>query len=37
MRDFRSGVRGNNPGMTTLMRATSESDFAALADSLAGK
>jgi len=37
MRDFRSGARGNNPGMTTLMRATSESDLAAVANYLAGK
>jgi cytochrome c553 len=37
MRDFRSGARGNNPGMTNLMRATPESALAPLADYLAGK
>jgi cytochrome c553 len=36
MLDFRSGARGNNPGMTTLMAATSEEDIAALAEYLAG-
>ena len=36
MLDFRSGVRTNNPGMTTLMKATSEEDINALADYLAG-
>ena len=34
--DFRSGARGNNPGMTDLMKATSESDLTALATYLAG-
>ncbi len=34
--EFRSGVRGNNPGMTSLMSATSESDIAALTTYLAG-
>lgn len=33
---FRSGARANNPGMTSLMKATSEADLAALADYLAG-
>jgi cytochrome c553 len=36
MADFRSGARGNNPGMTDLMKATSEADLAALATYLAG-
>jgi cytochrome c553 len=36
MTDFRTGARGNNPGMTDLMKATSESDIAALATYLAG-
>jgi cytochrome c553 len=36
MTDFRSGARGNNPGMTDLMKATSEADIAALATYLAG-
>jgi cytochrome c553 len=36
MLDFRTGARGNNPGMTTLMTATPEEDIAALADYLAG-
>jgi cytochrome c553 len=36
MLDFRSGARGNNPGMTSLMGATSESDIAAFAEYLAG-
>jgi cytochrome c553 len=36
MLDFRIGARGNNPGMTTLMNATSEEDIAALAEYLAG-
>ncbi len=35
MIDFRSGERGNNPGMTSLMKATSEADIAALANYLA--
>jgi cytochrome c553 len=33
---FRNKSRGNNPGMTDLMLATSESDIAALAVYLAG-
>jgi cytochrome c553 len=33
---FRNKTRGNNPGMTDLMLATSESDIAALAAYLAG-
>jgi cytochrome c553 len=36
MAGFRSGARGNNPGMTDLMKATSEPDLAALAIYLAG-
>jgi cytochrome c553 len=36
MLETRSGVRGNNPGMTTLMRSIGEDDIAALADYLAG-
>jgi cytochrome c553 len=36
MRDFRSRARGNNPGMTDLMKATPEADFDAEADFLAG-
>ena len=36
MRDFRSRTRGNNPGMTDLMKATPEADFTALANFLAG-
>lgn len=35
MLETRSGVRANNPGMTTLMKATSEEDIAALAEYLA--
>ncbi|OAF13855.1 cytochrome c [Bradyrhizobium centrolobii] len=34
--DFRTRARGNNPGMTDLMRATSPDDLAALAEYLAG-
>jgi cytochrome c553 len=36
MLDFRTGARGNNPGMTTLMLAMPEDDIAALADFMAG-
>jgi cytochrome c553 len=36
MRDFRTGARGNNPGMSDLMKAISEQDIAALATYLAG-
>ena len=36
MLEFRSGARGNNPGMTTLMKATPEEDITALAEYLAG-
>ena len=36
MEDFRTGARANNPGMTDLMRASSEEDIAAMADYLAG-
>ncbi len=36
MLDFRSQKRGNNPGMSDLMKATSEADIAALAQYLAG-
>lgn len=34
--DFRTRARGNNPGMSDLMRATSPDDLAALAEYLAG-
>ncbi|WP_245350387.1 c-type cytochrome [Bradyrhizobium sp. UFLA03-84] len=34
--DFRSRARGNNPGMSDLMLATSPDDLAALVDYLAG-
>ena len=37
MINFRSGERGNNPGMTSLMKATSEADIAALSNYLAGE
>jgi cytochrome c553 len=36
MTDFRTGARANNPGMTDLMKAVSESDIAALATYIAG-
>jgi cytochrome c553 len=36
MNDFRDGTRGNNPGMSDLMKATSPDDIAALAQYLAG-
>jgi len=36
MLDFRTRARGNNPGMTDLMLATSEADIAALARYMAG-
>ena len=36
MTDFRSGARGNNPGMSDLMKAASPEDLAALAEYLAG-
>jgi cytochrome c553 len=36
MLDFRTRARGNNPGMTDLMRATSEDDLKAMAAYLAG-
>lgn len=36
MIDFRTRARGNNPGMSDLMIATSPEDLAALADYLAG-
>jgi cytochrome c553 len=36
MLDFRSGKRGNNPGMSDLMKSISESDTAAIAEYLAG-
>lgn len=36
MTDFRTRARGNNPGMSDLMIATSPDDLAALADYLAG-
>jgi cytochrome c553 len=36
MGDFRDKTRGNNPGMSDLMKATSPEDLAALAQYLAG-
>ena len=36
MNDFRTRARGNNPGMSDLMNATSTDDLAALAQYLAG-
>ncbi len=36
MLDFRDGKRGNNPGMSDLMKSVSESDIAAIAEYLAG-
>jgi cytochrome c553 len=36
MTDFRDGTRGNNPGMSDLMKATAPEDLAALAQYLAG-
>ena len=36
MLDFRTGKRGNNPGMSDLMKAISEDDIAAIAEYLAG-
>ncbi len=36
MADFRTRARGNNPGMTDLMLATSPDDLAALAEYLSG-
>jgi cytochrome c553 len=36
MTDFRDGTRGNNPGMSDLMKATSTNQIAALAQYLAG-
>jgi cytochrome c553 len=35
MTDFRTGARGNNPGMTDLMKAISDQDIAALSTWLA--
>jgi cytochrome c553 len=37
MRDFRARVRGNNPGMTDLMKATAAGDLAPVANDLAGR
>jgi cytochrome c553 len=37
MLDFRTRKRGNNPGMTALMRAASEDDLGAIAEYLAGR
>ena len=37
MLDFRTRARANNPGMTDLMRATSEAEIAAMAVYLAGR
>jgi cytochrome c553 len=36
MLDFRDGKRGNNPGMSDLMKSISESNIAAIAEYLAG-
>ena len=36
MLDFRNGTRGNNPGMSDLMKSISESDIPAIAEYLAG-
>jgi cytochrome c553 len=36
MTDFQSGARGNNPGMTDLMKSITERDVTALAAYLAG-
>jgi cytochrome c553 len=36
MLDFRTRVRGNNPGMSDLMKATAEDDLKAMAEFLAG-
>jgi cytochrome c553 len=36
MADFRTRARGNNPGMSDLMLATSPDDLAALAEYLSG-
>jgi cytochrome c553 len=36
MLDFRDGKRGNNPGMSDLMKSISESDIAPIAEYLAG-
>lgn len=36
MIETRSGMRANNPGMTTLMKSIPEDDIAALAEYLAG-
>jgi hypothetical protein len=36
MADFRIRTRGNNPGMSDLMIATSPDDLTALAEYLAG-
>jgi cytochrome c553 len=36
MTDFRDGTRGNNPGMSDLMKATPPDAIAALAQYLAG-
>jgi cytochrome c553 len=36
MGQFRDGMRGNNPGMSDLMKVTSLQDMAALAQYLAG-
>ena len=36
MREFRDGTRGNNPGMSDLMKATPDNDIGPLAQYLAG-
>src|SRR6266566_1290778 len=37
LRDYKLGTRANDPGMTDLMRATSEVEIAAMAVYLAGR
>ena len=37
MKDLRSGARGNNPGMTDLMKVTPEASIVPIANYLAGK
>jgi cytochrome c553 len=37
MTDFRTKARGNNPGMSDLMRASPETDLAAMSNYLAGR
>jgi hypothetical protein len=37
MLQFRDGTRGNNPGMSDLMKVTSTDEIAAMAQYLAGR